>query len=264
MRRYQRVRSMIIIELITYLILGALIGLLVGGVDSMGLGLVGTLLSYAAYLLALHTIWRSAMGSLGKVMAVLITLGGVFIILIPGEIVRRLAFVFYSGSSSIPVALGEDLKKTADAQSGLPIGDPVPITRRAPTRDTGHARLVEGAIDGAVGIEVQGSQFVPLIAGRSRIPCKCSTAFSAASPSQTEISVHLLQAPGSTTVAYKTFGHFTVRDLPSPVAKERLIEISIHVDATGRISVTARDMNAKPLTVTHAIQEPEEAGGKGC
>jgi len=63
---------------------------------------------YLSYLLALR-VWR-ALGPVGTVLLVLATVGGIFIILILGEFIRRVAYKeLYTGPKPVPVAFGKEL-----------------------------------------------------------------------------------------------------------------------------------------------------------
>jgi hypothetical protein len=103
-------RSIYVIEGLIYLILGLLGGLLTGESGGFLAGIAFALFFYLAYLF-FNRIWNRMMSGFGRIMSIIFTSGSILVVLVPGDLIRRLAFAFYQGDGVYEVAFGDPLSK---------------------------------------------------------------------------------------------------------------------------------------------------------
>jgi hypothetical protein len=111
-------KSIYLIELVMYLTLGVILSLVISlssgePVEAGGiLSIVGTfiailLLLYVYYLIMVSSFGKWTSGMFSKILIMICSA----FILIPCELIRRLAFIFYAGDKPVGVVFGEPLVK---------------------------------------------------------------------------------------------------------------------------------------------------------
>ena len=107
----------------------------------------------------------------------------------------------------------------------------------------------------SVGVETLGGIFTPLVPVGSELPASYSAIFSTAADNQPQVEVHLLAGSAGLATHNKSLGRFRISGIrPAPRGVPQ-IEVSVHIDTAGRVSVAARDLdasNASRLTVSHS------------
>jgi molecular chaperone DnaK len=101
-----------------------------------------------------------------------------------------------------------------------------------------------GRLRHSVGIETKGGRFTPLIKRGTRLPVSLTETFTTADPEQTSIKIHPFQGERRRTAGNTSLGLFEVIDIPPGGPGEPLIEVTFHVDAQGKLTITARDAAA--------------------
>ena len=96
----------------------------------------------------------------------------------------------------------------------------------------------------SVGIETKGGRFTPLIRRGTRLPVSVTETFTTADPEQTSIKIHPFQGEHRRTAANTSLGLFEVTEIPPAGPGEPQIEVTFHLDAQGKLSITARDVVA--------------------
>jgi hypothetical protein len=96
-------QSIYVIEGLIYLILGLLGGLLTGESEGFLAGI--------GFALFFNRIWNRMMGGFGRIMSIIFTSGSILVLLVPGDLIRRLAFALYQGDKTYEVAFGDPLSK---------------------------------------------------------------------------------------------------------------------------------------------------------
>jgi len=92
----------------------------------------------------------------------------------------------------------------------------------------------------SLGIETMGGVFTKLIDANTTIPAKKSQTFSTASDNQPSVEVHVLQGERSMAKDNKSLGRFMLQVPPAPRGVPQ-IEVSFDIDASGVLSVSAKD-----------------------
>jgi molecular chaperone DnaK len=92
-----------------------------------------------------------------------------------------------------------------------------------------------------LGIETLGGVATPLINRNSTIPTKKSQVFSTAADNQTQVEIHVSQGERPMAVDNKSLGRFILDGIPPAPRGVPQIEVTFDIDASGILSVTAKD-----------------------
>ncbi len=92
-----------------------------------------------------------------------------------------------------------------------------------------------------LSIETLGGVSTPLIEKNSTIPTKKSQVFSTAADNQTQVDIHILQGERPMAADNKSLGRFILDGIPPAPRGIPQIEVTFDIDASGILSVTAKD-----------------------
>ena len=92
-----------------------------------------------------------------------------------------------------------------------------------------------------LSIETLGAVATPLIEKNSTIPTKKSQVFSTAADNQTQVDIHILQGERPLASDNKSLGRFVLDGIPPAPRGVPQIEVTFDIDASGILSVTAKD-----------------------
>jgi len=92
-----------------------------------------------------------------------------------------------------------------------------------------------------LSIETLGGVATPLIEKNATIPTKKSQTFSTAADNQTQVDIHILQGERPMAVDNKDLGRFILDGIPPAPRGVPQIEVTFDIDASGILSVTAKD-----------------------
>lgn len=92
-----------------------------------------------------------------------------------------------------------------------------------------------------LSIETLGGVSTPLIEKNSTIPTKKSQVFSTAADNQTQVDIHILQGERPMAADNKSLGRFILDGIPPAPRGVPQIEVTFDIDASGILSVTAKD-----------------------
>lgn len=102
-----------------------------------------------------------------------------------------------------------------------------------------------------LGVETLGSVSTPLIQRNTSIPTSRSEIFSTAGDNQTQVEIHILQGERPLAKDNKSLGRFILDGIPPAPRGVPQIEVSFDIDASGIVTVTAKD---KATGKTQAIK----------
>ena len=91
------------------------------------------------------------------------------------------------------------------------------------------------------GIETMGGVRTPLIERNTTVPVSRSQVFSTAADSQPSVEIHVLQGEREMAVDNKSLGRFILDGIPPAPRGVPQIEVVFDIDASGILSVTAKD-----------------------
>lgn len=92
-----------------------------------------------------------------------------------------------------------------------------------------------------LGIETLGSVSTPLIERNTTIPTSKSQVFSTAADNQTQVEINVLQGERPMAADNKSLGRFVLDGIPTAPRGVPQIEVSFDIDASGILSVKAKD-----------------------
>jgi molecular chaperone DnaK len=92
-----------------------------------------------------------------------------------------------------------------------------------------------------LGIETLGGVATPLIPRNTTIPTKKSQVFSTAADNQTQVEISIVQGERPMAADNKSLGRFILDGIPTAPRGVPQIEVSFDLDASGILSVTAKD-----------------------
>ncbi len=92
-----------------------------------------------------------------------------------------------------------------------------------------------------LGIETLGSVSTPLIERNTTIPTSKSQVFSTAADNQTQVEINVLQGERPMAADNKSLGRFILDGIPTAPRGVPQIEVSFDIDASGILSVRAKD-----------------------
>jgi molecular chaperone DnaK len=92
-----------------------------------------------------------------------------------------------------------------------------------------------------LGIETLGGVATPLIPRNTTIPTKKSQVFSTAADNQTQVEISIVQGERPMATDNKSLGRFVLDGIPPAPRGVPQVEVSFDLDASGILSVTAKD-----------------------
>lgn len=92
-----------------------------------------------------------------------------------------------------------------------------------------------------LGIETLGGVATPLISRNTTIPAKKSQVFSTAGDNQTQVEINVVQGERPMAADNKSLGRFVLDGIPPAPRGVPQVEVSFDLDASGILSVTAKD-----------------------
>lgn len=92
-----------------------------------------------------------------------------------------------------------------------------------------------------LGVETLGGVMTPLITRNTTIPTTKAETFSTAGDNQTQVEIHILQGERPMARDNKSLGQFILDGIPPAPRGVPQIEVSFDIDASGILSVTAKD-----------------------
>lgn len=92
-----------------------------------------------------------------------------------------------------------------------------------------------------LGVETLGGVMTPLIPRNTTIPTSKSEIFSTAADNQTQVEIHILQGERPMAKDNKSLGRFILDGIPPAPRGVPQIEVTFDIDASGILSVTAKD-----------------------
>ncbi len=92
-----------------------------------------------------------------------------------------------------------------------------------------------------LGVETLGGVMTPLIQRNTTIPTSKSEIFSTAGDNQTQVEIHILQGERPMARDNKSLGRFVLDGIPPAPRGVPQIEVVYDIDASGIVSVTAKD-----------------------
>ncbi len=93
----------------------------------------------------------------------------------------------------------------------------------------------------SMGVETLGGVLTPLINRNTTIPTTKAETFSTAGDNQTQVEIHILQGERPMAKDNKSLGKFILDGIPPAPRGVPQIEVSFDIDASGILSVTAKD-----------------------
>jgi len=107
------------------------------------------------------------------------------------------------------------------------------------------------------GIETMGGIRTPLIDRNTTVPVSRSQVFSTAADNQPSVEIHVLQGEREMATDNKSLGRFILDGIPPAPRGVPQIEVSFDIDASGILSVTAKD---KATNKTQSIRIEASTG----
>ncbi len=92
-----------------------------------------------------------------------------------------------------------------------------------------------------LGVETLGGMMTPLITRNTTIPTEKMETFSTAGDNQTQVEIHILQGERPMARDNKSLGRFVLDGIPPAPRGVPQIEVFFDIDASGILSVTAKD-----------------------
>jgi molecular chaperone DnaK len=92
-----------------------------------------------------------------------------------------------------------------------------------------------------LGLETLGGVSTPLISRNTTIPTSKSQVFSTAADNQTQVEINVLQGERSMAADNKSLGRFILDGIPPAPRGVPQVEVTFDIDASGIVSVTAKD-----------------------
>ncbi len=92
-----------------------------------------------------------------------------------------------------------------------------------------------------LGVETLGGVSTPLIQRNTTVPTSKTEVFSTAADSQTSVEINVLQGERPMATDNKSLGRFVLSGIPSAPRGVPQVEVTFDIDASGILSVTAKD-----------------------
>jgi molecular chaperone DnaK len=96
----------------------------------------------------------------------------------------------------------------------------------------------------SLGVETMGGVFTPLVEKNTPVPVTIGEVFSTAVDNQPMVSIHVLQGERHMAADNHSLARFDLVGIPPAPRGVPQIEVSLHVNADGILSVTARDLGS--------------------
>jgi molecular chaperone DnaK len=112
-----------------------------------------------------------------------------------------------------------------------------------------------------LGVETLGGVATPLIARNTPIPGKRSELFTTAADMQTAVTIHVFQGERPMAADNTSLGEFNLSGLPPAPRGIPKIEVAFDIDASGILSVSAKDMatgKSQSIRITGSTRLPDE------
>jgi molecular chaperone DnaK len=112
-----------------------------------------------------------------------------------------------------------------------------------------------------LGIETLGGVATPMIPRNTTIPTSKSNIFSTAADNQTQVEIHVTQGERPMSADNKTLGTFILDGIPPAPRGVPQIEVSFDMDASGILTVTAKDKatgKTQNIKITGAVGLSED------
>jgi molecular chaperone DnaK len=93
----------------------------------------------------------------------------------------------------------------------------------------------------SLGLETRGGLFTKIIERNSTIPLRNSLTFTTVVDNQSSVEIHILQGEREVAEGNRSLGKFELVGIPPSPRGAPQIEVSFEVDATGIVSVSAKD-----------------------
>ena len=93
----------------------------------------------------------------------------------------------------------------------------------------------------SLGIETLGGVMTKIVERNTTIPVSRSQVFTTAADNQTSTDIHVLQGEREMAKDNKTFGRFSLMDIPPAPRGIPQIEVTFDIDANGIVNVSAKD-----------------------
>ncbi|WP_155371413.1 toll/interleukin-1 receptor domain-containing protein [Catellatospora vulcania] len=137
---------------------------------------------------------------------------------------------------------GADLLRRLHVAAGI-------VAPPAASVGSGHTvPLRGGAIASAVGIEVRGGVFVPLLDAGTRVPCTRTEWFTTADDGQPAIQVHVFHGTGTAVAEARSLGSYELVLDRAPAGVPQ-IGVTFQVDELGEFRLTAAHADGREVTV---------------
>ncbi|HEX8287191.1 MAG TPA: molecular chaperone DnaK [Pyrinomonadaceae bacterium] len=109
----------------------------------------------------------------------------------------------------------------------------------------------------SLGLETRGGLFIKLISRNSTIPLKNTMTFTTVVDNQQSVEIHILQGEREIANANRSLGKFELVGIPPSPAGVPQIDVAFEIDASGIVSVSAKD---KMTGLEHAMQITPSSG----
>ncbi|MHB9116848.1 MAG: molecular chaperone DnaK [Burkholderiales bacterium] len=112
-----------------------------------------------------------------------------------------------------------------------------------------------------LGVETLGGVATPLIARNTPIPVKKTETFTTAADMQPSVTIHVFQGERPMSADNASLGQFNLDGLPPAPRGVPKIEVSFDIDASGILSVTARDTasnKSQSIRISDTTRLPED------
>ncbi|GAB1484405.1 hypothetical protein MASR2M78_32230 [Treponema sp.] len=171
--------------------------------------------------------------------------------------------VFSGGSSRIPLVrnrLSSLIGKNAEARV-----NPEEIVAHGASV---FAALGEGQADGftvqdavsrSFGVEIEGDDFISLVAKNTSIPCRKTRAFTTVADDQKQVEIHILQGESKKASKNLSLGRFLLSGIRSGKRGDPRIEVEFSIDHDEILHVRARDMDTGVSQSVTVASSPEGA-----
>lgn len=96
----------------------------------------------------------------------------------------------------------------------------------------------------SLGIELAGNVFAPLIPRNSNIPTTATKRYTTVVDNQSAVRIHVLQGERKIASENRSLGHFKLTGIPPAPKEIPEIEVALHIDANGILTVSAVDQTS--------------------
>ncbi len=139
-----------------------------------------------------------------------------------------------------------------------------PPKAAVPAVSSSEKEKLSRRLEGSIGIQVQGGEFIEIIKAGTVIPTTESMTFTTAVDGQSSVQFKVLQVDKSKPTGMKFLHEYVLDGIPPMSKGSAAIRITVNVDYLGKISLTANETtSSKELTVSvlsssRAKQEPQK------